>query len=331
MSRGGSWFVPPSADNETSSSNRTSAAGKMLSVEPRQLCVRELPSSNVVLASAVELSGPYPVSSSKGRLDILGGDNGGQASKPAQQQAQLTAAVSSVLPCALDGQVLAEGSIVRLAGLFELIVTEVWTEDERRGERLTKDKRKEAGESRSSACSRCVVARVHGSTELRLSPPTQSGRVGGAVDRNSSPLTPIDSSGFGGRDARGGGDGPTAADRLAARSSCSRRQSRPGHADKAASPTATASAPVAAVLSPASPPYSFLDAGEWIRRVEQDFGGLGDQVATAIAAVGLALRGDGKSRHRGRGSELTASASGLLLHGPTGVGKTLLARWVEYP
>lgn len=318
-------FLPPSKHDKTSRSPRTGASGTTPSVQAQQLSLRELPSSLVTLASAVELRGPYPVSAATGRLDAFGRDNGGQAPKPAQQQAQLAATVSSILPCALDGQVLAEGTIVRVAGLFGLIVSGVWAEKEKRGERAAKTKVKEAGHSRSSASAGRGMVRVHGSTELRLSPPTRSGRIGAANDRTSSPLPPVDSSGL------GGGDSATALGRLAPRSSRGWQQSSPAHDDKAEAPAATAPGPAAAALPPASPPYCSLDAGEWIRRVSQDFGGLGDQIATAIAAVGTALRGSGGGRQHGRGGELTAPASGLLLHGPTGVGKTLLARWAGYP
>lgn len=286
-------LFPPSTHDATSSSTRASASGRIHAAKSAQLSLRELPSSLVALAAAVELSGPYPVSAATGRLDVFGGKNGGQASKSAQQQAQLAAAVSSILPCALDGQVLAEGSIVRVAGVFGLIVTGAWAEKEGQGGRIAKEGVEGAGHSRSNASAGCVMVRVHGSTELRLSPPTRSERVGVAVDRSSSLLTPVDSS-----------------------------------AARAGAPLVPAAA---TALSSASPPYSSLDAGEWIRRVEQDFGGLGDQVATAIAAAGTALRGRGRGRHHGRRGELTAPASGLLLHGPTGVGKTLLARWVGYP
>ena len=325
-------LFPPSAHDAASSSSRVSASGRVHSAKSQQLSLRELPSSLVDLASAVELTGPYPVSAVTGRLDVFGGNKGGQASEPGQQQAQLAAAVSSILPCALDGQVLAEGSIVRVAGLFGLVVTGAWAEEERHGGRLAEKTVGEPRPLRSDGSARRVMVRVHGSTELRLSPPTRSGRVGAVEERNSSPRTPVDSSGFGGGDTGSGDDGAAAAGRLTARSSDSwQHQSSPDQDDKAASLAATTSGPAATALSPASPPYSSLDAGEWIRRVERDFGGLEDQVATAIAAVGAALRGRGRGRHHGRVGELTAPASGLLLHGPTGVGKTLLARWVEHP
>lgn len=325
-------LFPPSTHDATSSSTMTSASGAIRSAVAQQLCVRELPRSLVALASVVELSGPYPVSAATGRLELSRGNSRRQASKPAQQQSQLASAVSSILPCALDGEVLAEGSVVRLAGLFGLIVTGVWAEEEQgRGKRVAKEGREEAGHSRPSASAGRVMARVHGSTELRLSPPTRSGRVGVAVNRNPSPLPPVGSSGFSGGGADGGGEGTASVGRLVARSPCNWVQSSQGHDRKTAS-TATSSGPVTAALSAASPPpYRSLDAGEWIQRVEQDFGGLGDQVATAIAAVGTTLRGGGRDRHHGRGGELTAPASGLLLHGPTGVGKTLLARWEGYP
>lgn len=324
-------FPPASAHDPINNSTSTSAARRTLWVKAQQLCVRELPSSLVALASAVELRGPYPVSAATGRLDAFGGNSGGQASKPAQQQVQLAAVVSSILPFALDEQVLAEGSVVRVAGLFGLIVTRVRAEDERRGGRVAKDGGAEAGRSLSSTSTGHVMVRVHGSTELRVSPPTRSGRVGVAVDRNSSPLRPVDSSGFGDWDADGGGDRGATAGSLTPRSSRSWQQSRPGHDDKAASTAAPSSVLGACALSPSSPPYSSLDAGEWIRRVKQDFGGFENQIETAITAAGTTLRGGGKGRHHGRGGELTAPASGLLLHGPTGVGKTLLARYVEYP
>ncbi|CAM9124824.1 unnamed protein product, partial [Pylaiella littoralis] len=124
------------------SNTTTSAADRLLPVQTQQqLSVRELPSSLVSLASAVTLSGPYPLPAPTGRPN--GNKNGGRASDPAAQQlpAQLVAALSSILPSALDGQVLAEGSVVRVADLFGLVVTGAWAEDKewRRCGRVAKE------------------------------------------------------------------------------------------------------------------------------------------------------------------------------------------------
>lgn len=261
-----------------------------------RLSVRELPTDSIALASVVELSGPYPVSAATGRPDFSGGNDDGQAS--------LTA-LSSVLPYALEGEVLAEGSVFSVAGLFALVVVKVCAEEQWRVP---------AGEVRNTGG--VVAARVHGATELRLLPPTRSRRGGVAGPAESL--------------------GPHA-DRAAAVSSSEDAVSvntprswqtsthDKGVAVAEAEPSGT---PATASLSSAPQPYRSPDAREWIRLVERDFGGLGDEVATAIAVAGTVLRGSEKSRVGGdAGGELTAPASGLLFHGPTGVGKTLLARY----
>ncbi|CBN76578.1 cell division control protein [Ectocarpus siliculosus] len=262
-----------------------------------RLSVRELPTDSIALASVVKLSGPYSVSASTGRPDLAGRIDDGRAS---------LAAVSSILPHALEGEVLAEGSVFSVAGLFALIVVEVCAEEQWRVPAV------EVGSTGG-----VVVVRVHGATELRLLPPTRSRRGGVAGPAESvGPLA----------------DGAAAASSSADAGSVNAPRSwqKPtddkGVAVAEAEPSGT---PATAGLS-APQPYRSPGAREWIRLVERDFGGLGDDVATAIAAVGTVLRGSEESSvsETAGGDELTAPASGLLCHGPTGVGKTLLARSV---
>ncbi|CAM9351874.1 unnamed protein product, partial [Hapterophycus canaliculatus] len=213
--------------------------------------------------------------------------------------------MSSVLPCALDGEVLAEGSVCCVAGLFAMVVAKVWAEEGRRGRRVQKYDGDEVGQRSSNGNAETLVVRVHGATELRLSPPTGSAtrwvriedlgdsRVAGAPDSCQ----------------------PSSHDRKHY-VPASVRPAAPAEMQTQSSGSCSTGP------SPAPPPYRLPDSREWIRLVGRDFGGLGDQVANAVASVGTALGGGG-----GRsGGFLTASASGLLLHGPTGVGKTLLAR-----
>lgn len=287
----------------TTSSGDSGTSGASVAAAP-QLFVRELPSARISGASAVELSGPHPVSAATSGSDV----SSGQAPKPAQQQAQLAAAVTSILPCALDGQVLAEGSVVRVAGLFSLVVTRVSAEDGRRPGRAAKEGEGKGGQSRFGASAGCVAVRVYGSTELRLSPTTRptTSRTSARVPAALGPAAGCDVA-----------DGASAVAPDALRNSRSRQRSRRDCDERAA---AAAARPVAA------PPYRSLDATEWTRLVEQDFGGLGDEVATAIAAMGTVLKAGGGVGRSGGERELSAPASGLLLHGPTGTGKTLLAR-----
>lgn len=262
-----------------------------------RLSVRELPTDSIALASVVKLSGPYPVSASTGRPDLSARIDDGRAS---------LAAVSSILPHALEGEVLAEGSLFSVAGLFALVVVEVCAE---------KQWRVPAGEVGSTGG--VVVVRVHGATELRLLPPTRSRRGGVAGPAESvGPLA----------DGAAAVSSSEDAGSVNAPRSWQKPTDDKGVTVAEAEPSGT---PATAGLSSAPQPYRSPDAREWIRLVERDFGGLGDDVATAIAAVGTVLRGSEKSRvgEDAGGDKLTAPASGLLCHGPTGVGKTLLARY----
>ncbi|CAM9215802.1 unnamed protein product [Scytosiphon promiscuus] len=300
-----------SARTTTSSSNNTKRTGVgegPPAVALRQLSVRALPASAIGLASAVELSGPYPVSATTYRPNLSGCQSGGgQASQAAQPPERLTTAMASVLPCALDGEVLAEGSVCCVAGLFAMVVTKVCADEgQREGDPEV------VGQVPPNRSTRTRAVRVHGDTDLRLSPPTGWAARGGCAE------------GLGGAGGIGipgsrqppshdlEGDLAAAASARAVARSETRTQAPSGRYPAGPSP------------APPRPPHRFPESREWVRLVGQDFGGLGDQVASAVASVGTALRGGGS---RG-GGFLTAPASGLLLHGPTGAGKTLLARSV---
>ncbi|CAM9473420.1 unnamed protein product [Ectocarpus sp. 4 AP-2014] len=277
----------------------TAAAGKTGSSSGgTRLSVRELPTDSIALASVVKLSGPCPVSASTGRPDLSARIDDGRAS---------LAAVSSILSHALEGEVLAEGSVFSVAGLFALVVVEVCAE---------KQWRVPAGEVGNTGG--VVVVRVHGATELRLLPPTRSRR--GDVAGPAESVGPL-------ADGAAAVSSSEDAGSLNARRSWQKSTDDKGVAAAKEEPSGT---PATARLSSAQQPYRSPDAREWIRLVERDFGGLGDDVATVIAAVGTVLRASEKSRvgEDAGGDDLTAPASGLLCHGPTGVGKTLLARSV---
>lgn len=299
----------PPTTNSGCSTGRTGGEETPPPVALRRLTVRALPTSPIALASAVELSGPYPVSTATCRPDIFGGHSGGgQDSQAAQPPAQLTAAMASVLPCALDGEVLAEGSVCCVAGLFAMVVAKVWAEEGRQGRGRKEDDGVGVEQRPSHRSTETLVVRVHGATELRLSSPLP----GSATQRGRDEE-------FGrarGAGARGDRQ-PPSHDRNDNVAAGSARATAPAETQTKASSGRCSPGP-----SPAPPPSCFPDSREWIQRVGRDFGGLGDQVACAVTSVGTALRGGGG----GSGGFLTAPASGLLLHGPTGVGKTLLVR-----
>lgn len=280
---------------------------------PFKLLVRALPGYLVVPAAIVDLWGPYlTVTTSTSTASFRGK---GQPSP----SASLVGAIESVLPGALEGEVLSRGSVVGIAGLFRLVVTNLST---CQGE---EDKHEHLPSRKRGICeSKGLVARVHGSTKLRLLPPTQSGRLGVGIGKLSAMSTDPDVSvsEYQGtqckttlrvdRNANGTSSKPVGGELGADGAGFAPTPAR--------NPDSTLSASDLSVSS-SVPAYLGTSVANWIRNIEQEVGGRRDQVEAVVAAVAASLK-------RSQGAVMTSPANGLLLHGPTGAGKTLLARCV---
>ena len=271
-----------------------------------ELSIRELPIPLVAPAASVELSGPYPIVAGRSGVYIGGSQRNPRplAQSPSPPPPSVVSAVSSILPFALEGEILSAGSVVHVAGLFGVLVTGVCAEGELRVRKGAEKRGDEESErTRPSSMSNgdgggggdAVVVKAHVATELCLlppSPPTRARPRGVALG---------------------------------------------GQASAAASAAASGGG-IVAVAAAAAVSLTSCDSGpsnttqQWCRRVERDFGGQADKVAAAVATVQSALwgTGDGRADDSSRmGWGLASPSSGLLLHGPTGVGKTLLVRLVE--
>ena len=281
------------------------------------LLVRALPDSDVLPAAIVDLEGPHPAATGPIPSQSHGGK--GHLTPMSPPPASLVAAVASILPGALEGELLSRGSVFGLAGLFKFAVKGLRTDQE-------EDEQKRSPLRGSKADSKGLVVRVHGSTKLRLSPTTRYGRSGVGINEPSVVLAPLDASAPGcGNDPHRmrmsiNGNANEQASKLAGEIYCKGGVGFDVHRStrKPVSPTVFQGP----VVTPSLPAYLAPSTANWIRNVEQDVGGLRNQVATVVAAIAMTLR-----RHEG--TALTAPASGLLLHGPTGAGKTLLARCVD--
>ena len=307
-----------------------------------ELSMRELPISLVVPAASVELSGPYPMVAPAG----TGIDVGASQRNPppiahplSPPPPSLVAAVSSILPFALDGEVISPGSVVHVAGLFAFVVTGVWAEGEREGRAWM-----------GGVVGAGVVVRAHVATELRLLPPSPSTRArpGGAVLGERAPSAGAAAGAaasadggstlgypghrrFGiattettstGRQQEDGTDTSTEESTVSGTEGGPTSRLPPSAATAAAAAAAAAVRPTRSDSGPPDPRQ------QWIQRVGQHFGGQADKVTAAVATVRSALWGK-EGGDGGGGMGLAAPSCGLLLHGPTGVGKTLLARSVE--
>lgn len=298
-----------------------------------RLAVRELPGLQFIPhASNIELTGPYPVAT--GPSGKIGDDGEGS---PPPLPASVVKAVTSILPCALDGEVLSRGSVVRVAGLYGFVVAGVQTGPGKKG-----GVEEEARLVTSTGGKGGVVVRVNCTTKVRLLLPTRSRHVG-VVEGSVSAAAAAAAGGDGGATTISDCHSPPTNVRDHFNNSATAEPlpaigQQQGNADTGSKrcvallppqiSASTTSAYGPTTPSPA-PAYMSCDCRVWISRVEQDFGGLRNQVTAVVATVGVTLRGNGGGGG-GDGSGLNLPASGLLLHGPTGVGKTLLARRVQF-
>lgn len=186
--------VSCSTDNHASIMTDTDTSGRQALISP---CLAEalglLPSTsktpvNTIVrlrvralrchgsATVVELYGPYPLPPAdlSSQEEDRSNDFTDSSRRP---PASVVDAVTAVLPCALEGEVVAEGSVLRVAGLFTVVVGAVWTT----GERKVQDgsfqlpeqggRQKEGGGRTAphvSLLSTSGAARIQDATELRL-------------------------------------------------------------------------------------------------------------------------------------------------------------------
>lgn len=185
--------VSSSIDNHASIINDTDTTGREALISP---CLAEAlglpsapetpPSALVKLrvralrchgpATVVELQGPYPLPLAD--LSSQEADRSGDYTDSSERPpASVVAAVTSILPCALEGEVVAEGSVLRVAGLFSVVVTAVWTTGERKDQdglpqpTEQEERQKERAETmvpHVPLLSTTGAARIQDTTELRL-------------------------------------------------------------------------------------------------------------------------------------------------------------------
>lgn len=295
-------------------------------------------------AAILHLRGPYPLRPSNDTTPIPGQVGTSYlASGGHHPPASLVAAVSSMLSCVLEGEIVATGSVVRVAGLFNVVVTEVWTTDQSRRsvaphqlqqQRGTSEQQKSRQTWRRRLVPSNGAVRVHGATELHLAAPSTPSAAQVSRNRDGTNV---------------GGEEHAVTASVCYKSSTNASDIKKSEPDGAVllacPPTSAAGEGEHAKISNSRHPsvisdvHVCRDEEEWIRRVRRDFGDWESEASAAVSAAGAVLRsreirsnagcgceGDGGGKGWLQSSWLLSSAGGLLLHGPTGAGKTLLAR-----
>lgn len=253
----------------------------------------------VGVATALEVRGPFALSASSESDQNSCSSGFSPTMREGQLPTSIVNAVSSILPSVLEGEVVSRGSIISIVGMFKVVVDAAWYSP---GE-----------EEGTELCD--TVVRIGNTTELRFS----SSQTGSLRDSSSAYTREV------------GGVGQVASRPQFIKSQPAVRPEEElehhtagqGVGDMTSS-SGVAGPPLVGVGSVLGATLVPRDADEWLRLVQRDFGGEREQVVKAVHVARAAL--EAGSQRSKDGSWLDAHAGGLLLHGATGTGKTLLAR-----